>query len=68
MPRPTKTFRRQKINASIAYKRGDRATAYKLWAQASAGYNEHRNKKRNKNKPAEEAAAGEAATAEGDAS
>ena len=35
MPRPTKTFRRQKINAALAYKRGDREEAYKLWEQAA---------------------------------
>ena len=58
MPRPTKTFRRQKINAAIAYKRGDRVEAYKLWEQAAAGYKEHIEKKRTKNKPAEEAGAG----------
>jgi hypothetical protein len=46
-----------KINAAIAYKRGDRQEAYKLWAKAAAALKEHQEKKRNKHKPAEEAAA-----------
>jgi len=54
MPRPTKALRRMKINAAIAYKRGDRKEAYDLWEKAAAGLKEHREKKRNKNKPAEE--------------
>ncbi len=53
MPRPTKVFRRQKISAAVAWKRGDKQEAYKLWEQAAAGLKEHRAKKRNKNKPAE---------------
>ncbi len=53
MPRPTKVFRRQKINAAVAWKRGDKQEAYKLWEQAAAGLKEHRAKKRNKNKSAE---------------
>ncbi len=57
MPRPTKAFRRIKINAAIAYKRGDRKEAYKLWAKAAAALKEHQEKKQNKHKPAEEAAA-----------
>ena len=48
MPRPAKTFRRQKINAALAYKRGDREEAYKLWEQAASGLKEHQAKKRNK--------------------
>ncbi len=56
MPRPTKAFRRMKINAAIAYKRGDKKEAYKLWQKAAAGMKEHREKKQNKNKPAEVAA------------
>jgi hypothetical protein len=55
MPRPTKAFRRQKINAAIAWKRGDRKEAYKLWEAAAASLKEHRAKKQNKNKPSEEA-------------
>lgn len=56
MPRPTKAFRRMKINAAIAYKRGEKKEAYKLWEKAAAGMKEHREKKQNKNKPAEVAA------------
>ncbi len=55
MPRPTKVFRRQKINAAIAWKRGDRKEAYKLWEQAAASVKEHRAKKRNKKKASEAA-------------
>ena len=51
MPRPTKTFRRMKINAAAAWKRGDRKEAYELWEKAAAGLKEHREKKHNKNKP-----------------
>ncbi len=54
MPRPTKAFRRHKINASLAYKRGDRVEAYKLWQKASDGLKEFQEKKRNKNKPKKE--------------
>jgi len=55
MPRPTKSFRRMKINAAIAFKRGAKEEAYKLWEKAAAGMKEHREKKRHKAKPAEEA-------------
>ena len=51
MPRPTKAFRRQKINAAAAWKRGEKAEAYKLWEQAAASLKEFQAKKRNKNKP-----------------
>ena len=60
MPRPTKVFRRQKINAAIAWKRGDRKEAYNLWEKAAASVKEHRAKKRNKKKDAEAANAAEA--------
>ena len=60
MPRPTKTFRRMKVNAALAFKRGEKKEAYALWEKAAAGMKDHREKKRNKNKPAEETA--EAAT------
>jgi hypothetical protein len=53
MPRAAKTHTRQKINASIAYKRGDREEAYKLWEQAAAGRKEHYKKKHNKKKAVE---------------
>ena len=57
MPRPTKAFRRMKINAAIAYKRGDRKEAYGLWAKAAAAMKEHREKKQNRHKAEEETAA-----------
>jgi len=44
-----------KINAAIAFKRGAKEEAYKLWEKAAAGMKEHREKKRHKAKPAEEA-------------
>ena len=53
MPRPTKAYRRQKINAAIAFKRGDRKEAYTLWEKAAKSTREHYVKKHNKNKPAE---------------
>ena len=63
MPRPTKVFRRQKIDAAIEWKRGHHKEAYKLWEEAAASLKEHRNKKRNKNKLAEQAAQEKAAAA-----
>ena len=44
----------------MAWKRGDRNEAYKLWREAAASLKEHRDKKRNKNKPAEAIAEKEA--------
>ena len=67
VPRPTKAFRRHKINASLAYKRGDRAEAYKLWQKASDGLKEFQAKKRNKNKPKVEEAPKEESAAKEDA-
>ena len=61
MPRPTKAFRRQQINAAIAWKRGERKEAYKLWEEAAASLKQHRAKKHNKNNAAGESEAGEAA-------
>ena len=55
MPRPNKAFRRQKINAAIAWKRGDRKEAYRLWEQAAKNTKERREEKRHRNKPAEAA-------------
>ena len=46
-----------KINAAIAYKRGDRKEAYGLWAKAAAAMKEHREKKQNRHKAEEETAA-----------
>jgi uncharacterized protein YeaO (DUF488 family) len=54
MPRPTKAFKRQRVNAAEAWKRGEKKEAYDLWAKAAAGLKEHRQKKTNKkNKAAE---------------
>jgi len=53
MPRPTKAFRRQKINAAVAWKRGDKKEAYKLWEEAASALKEHRARKRNKHKTTE---------------
>ncbi len=53
MPRPNKTFRRQKINAALAYKRGEREEAYKLWEKAAAGIKELHAKRRKLNKTEE---------------
>ncbi len=60
MPRPTKAFHRQRVNAALAWKRGDRKEAYKLWRESAASLKAHRDKKRNKNKPAEVTAEKEA--------
>jgi hypothetical protein len=57
VPRPTKAFKRQKINAAIAYKKGERKEAYELWEKAAKGMHEHRAKKKNKNKAGGEAPA-----------
>jgi hypothetical protein len=48
MPRPTKAFRRQKLAAAEAWKKGDKKEAYKLWGEAAKAYKEHREKKRHK--------------------
>ena len=50
MPRPTKMFHRQRLNAAAAWKRGDKKEAHKLWEEAAAGQKEHRVKKHNKKK------------------
>ena len=67
MPRPTKVFRRQKIDAAIAWKRGEKTEAYKLWEKAAAGLKEHHAKKQNKKKAREEEAAAAAAAEAGKA-
>jgi len=54
MPRPTKAFKRQRVNAAEAWKRGEKKEAYDLWAKASKGLKEHRAKKVNKKKAAQE--------------
>lgn len=63
MPRPTKAFRRLKINAAAAFKRGNKKEAYTLWEKAAAGMKEHREKKRNKKQKAAEQAAAAAESA-----
>ena len=35
MPRPSKTVRRQKINAGIEFNKGNRREAYALWSKAA---------------------------------
>ena len=57
MPRPTKAYRRIKINAASEWKKGNHAEAYKLWTKAATEYKTHLDKKRNKKKAAEGAAA-----------
>lgn len=63
MPRPTKAFRRIKINAALAWKRGEKTEAYKMWEKAAAGMKEHLEGKRNKKQKARDAVAA-AASAE----
>ena len=59
MPRPTKAFRRLKVNAAAAYKRGEKQEAHKLWEKASASLKEHTENKRNKKAKAAAAKAAE---------
>lgn len=54
MPRPTKVFRRQRVDAQLAWKRGEKKEAYKLWEAAAASMKEHRAKKHKKNKSGED--------------
>ncbi len=68
MPRPTKTIRRQKTNAAIAWKKGDRKEAYKLWGEADKARKEVQAKKK-KNKmgtTAETSEEGEGSASEGE--
>ena len=53
MPRPTKAFRRQRADAAIEWKRGNKKEAYELWEKAAQGLKEHQAKKLNKEKKAE---------------
>jgi hypothetical protein len=55
MPRPSKAVRRQKVNAGIAFRKGDQEEAYKLWAKAAATRRElqAKKKKNQQGKPAE---------------
>lgn len=59
MPRPTKAYRRTKVQAAIEWKRGDKKEAYKLWEQAASSLKAHQAKKHNKKKAVTE---GDAAT------
>jgi hypothetical protein len=56
MPRPAKASRRQKINAGIAYKKGERKEAYDLWRKADQAVKDRAAAKRNKHKKAGEGA------------
>lgn len=64
MPRPAKASNRQRINAAIEFKKGNRKEAYVLWEKAAAARKERLDAKRNKKKRAAE----EAAAAAGDES
>ena len=46
MPRPSKTVRRQKIDAGIEYNKGNRKEAYKMWAKAAETRRELQAKKK----------------------
>jgi len=48
MPRPNKAVRRQKINAAIAWKKGDRKQAWTLWEKADKARKDLQAKKRPK--------------------
>ena len=56
-------MRRHKINAAIAYKRGERKEAYELWQKAADGLREMRQKKRTRHQAKPEEAAAEAGDA-----
>ena len=56
MPRPSKTIRRQIVNAGIEYKKGNRKEAYEIWEKAAAARKEAFKAKHNKKKAAAEAA------------
>jgi len=54
MPRPTKAFKRQRVSAAAAWKKGERKEAYELWEKAAKGMKEHLHKKKHRAKAAEE--------------
>ena len=56
MPRPTKALHQKRLQAAVAWKRGEKKDAYKLWEDAAASLKEHRAKKHNKKKGEAEAA------------
>ena len=67
MPRPTKTIRRQKINAGIEWKKGNRKEAAKLWADADKARKELQAKKKStKRAPTTEPEASEGEASEGE--
>jgi len=53
MPRPSKACKRQKVNAAIEYKKGNKKEAYKLWEEAAQTRKDLQAKKRNKKAPAD---------------
>ena len=61
MPRPMKAFKRQRLNASIAWKKGEKKEAYELWAKAATSRAAHLAKKKGKNKVADTTAPAEPA-------
>ena len=46
MPRPSKAVRRQKVNAGIEYRKGNRKEAYAIWAKAAETRRELQAKKK----------------------
>lgn len=54
MPRPIKAFKRQKVQAAVAWKKGEKKEAYALWEKAAAGRKAHLTKKKTKAPPAAE--------------
>lgn len=68
MPRPTKAIRRQLVNAGIAWKKGDRKEAAKLWADADKTRKEVQVKKKKGKIGREAAEAAKAKAAEEKAS
>ena len=53
LPRPNKAVHRQKVEASLEWKKGNREEAQKLWLEADKARKELQAKKHNKKKPAE---------------
>jgi hypothetical protein len=50
MPRPSKAVRRQKVNAGLEFKKGNKKEAYTLWSKAAAGRLELQTKKKKNQK------------------
>lgn len=51
MPRPTKAYRRQKVNAAKEWAKGNKAEARKLWKTASDALRTKRTAKRTRHAP-----------------